>query len=236
MELISIKNLSFSYDGKIAIEGINFSINKGDYICIIGENGAGKSTLIKGILKLKKQESGEIIFKNGLKANEIGYLPQQNNSQKDFPASVEEIVLSGYLNKLKFKPFYSKKEKINAYENMKKVGIFELKNKCFKNLSGGQQQRALLARALCATSKVILFDEPTTGLDHLVIQDFYNLIEKINKEMDITVVMVSHNIEYVLKYASHILQIQSKQLFFGKTKEYIQSDIGKTFLKGTNLC
>ncbi len=153
MELISIKNLSFSYDGKIAIEGINFSINKGDYICIIGENGAGKSTLIKGILKLKKQESGEIIFKNGLKANEIGYLPQQNNSQKDFPASVEEIVLSGYLNKLKFKPFYSKKEKINAYENMKKVGIFELKNKCFKNLSGGQQQRALLARALCATSK-----------------------------------------------------------------------------------
>lgn len=235
MELITSNNLTFSYDNKVVVENINFKINKGDYICIIGENGAGKSTLVKGLLKLKKPSSGQLIFENNLKSNEIGYLPQQNNYQKDFPATVKEVVFSGYLNKLGLKPFYSKNDKDIIYDNMKKMNIFDIRKKCFRDLSGGQQQRVLLARALCSTSKVILLDEPTVGLDPIVTKEFYDIVDKINKELKITIIMVSHDIKYAIKYASHILHIQKKQLFFGKTKDYLDNKICKTFINGGDL-
>lgn len=235
MELITSNNLTFSYDNKVVVENINFKINKGDYVCIIGENGAGKSTLVKGLLKLKKPSSGQLIFENNLKSNEIGYLPQQNNYQKDFPATVKEVVFSGYLNKLGLKPFYSKNDKDIIYDNMKKMNIFDIRKKCFRDLSGGQQQRVLLARALCSTSKVILLDEPTVGLDPIVTKEFYDIVDKINKELKITIIMVSHDIKYALKYASHILYIQKKQLFFGKTKDYLDNKICKTFINGGDL-
>ncbi len=235
MELITSNNLTFSYDNKVVVEKINFKINKGDYVCIIGENGAGKSTLVKGLLKLKKPSSGQLIFENNLKSNEIGYLPQQNNYQKDFPATVKEVVFSGYLNKLGLKPFYSKNDKDIIYDNMKKMNIFDIRKKCFRDLSGGQQQRVLLARALCSTSKVILLDEPTVGLDPIVTKEFYDIVDKINKELKITIIMVSHDIKYAIKYASHILHIQKKQLFFGKTKDYLDDKICKTFINGGEL-
>lgn len=235
MELITSNNLTFSYDNKVVVEKINFKINKGDYVCIIGENGAGKSTLVKGLLKLKKPSSGQLIFENNLKSNEIGYLPQQNNYQKDFPATVKEVVFSGYLNKLGLKPFYSKNDKDIIYDNMKKMNIFDIRKKCFRDLSGGQQQRVLLARALCSTSKVILLDEPTVGLDPIVTKEFYDIVDRINKELKITIIMVSHDIKYAIKYASHILHIQKKQLFFGKTKDYLDDKICKTFINGGEL-
>ncbi len=236
MNLITCKDLNFSYDNKIVVENINFSINQGDYLCIIGENGAGKSTLVKGLLKLKKPYSGQLIFENNLKSKEIGYLPQQNNYQKDFPATVKEIVFSGYLNKINMIPFYKKSDKEIIYDNMKKLDIYSLKNKSFKDLSGGQQQRVLLARALCATSKLLLLDEPTSGLDPIVTKDFYNLVAKINKELNISIIMVSHDIKYAIKCATHILHIQRNQLFFGTSSDYLNSKIGKKFFNGGKVC
>ena len=176
MDLITCKNISFVYDGVPAVKDLDFSVEPNDYLCIVGENGAGKSTLVKGLLRLKKPASGTIHMGNGLLAKEIGYLPQQTAGQKDFPASVYEVVLSGCLNRLGLKPFYTKREKELANENLQKMGITKLKNRCYRELSGGQQQRVLLARALCATKKVILLDEPAAGLDPVVTQNLYELI------------------------------------------------------------
>lgn len=232
MSLITCKDVSFTYEGNTVLKDVNFHIDDNDYLCIVGENGAGKSTLMKGLLKLKKPSTGSITMSDGLKANEIGYLPQQTDVQKDFPASVYEVVLSGCLNKLKARPFYSKKEKEIANNNIERLGITHLKDQCFRDLSGGQKQRVLLARALCATSKVLLLDEPVAGLDPVVTQELYELINKINKEMNITIIMVSHDIEASLKYAKHILHLHSKQLFFGSVEEYKNSDVGQRFLGG----
>ena len=204
MDLITCKNISFVYDGVPSVKNLNFSVEQNDYLCIVGENGAGKSTLIKGLLRLKKPSSGTIRLGNGLLTKEIGYLPQQTTVQKDFPASVYEVVLSGCLNRLGVKPFYTKKEKKITNENLRKMGIENLKNCCYRELSGGQQQRVLLARALCATKKVILLDEPVAGLDPVVTQSLYELIRQINEDMGITVVMVSHDIHAAVQYLSLI--------------------------------
>ena len=232
MNLINVENLSFTYDGKLALEDLNFNIELGDYLCIVGENGAGKSTLIKGLLNLKQATKGKITMENGLKPFEIGYLPQQTQVQNDFPATEYEIVLSGCLNKLKWKPFYTKNEKALANEKMEKLGITELKKRCFSELSGGQKQRVLLARALCATIKILLLDEPSAGLDPVVTESLYSLINEINKEQNLTIVMVSHDIESVIKYSNKVLHLQNKQLFFGSTKEYLESEIGKKYSIG----
>ncbi len=230
MSLISCKDLSFSYDGIYALRDVNFEIENHDYLCIVGENGAGKSTLLKGILGLKKPLSGTIEFDKNLKNNEIGYLSQQSTSQKDFPASVYEVVLSGCLNRLGFKPFYGKKEKEIALENLKKLGISTLKNKSFKELSGGQQQRVLLARALCATKKLLILDEPVSGLDPIVRNELYEIIEMINKELKIAIIIVSHDIEGSINNANKILHINTNQLFFGTKEDYLKSETGKRFL------
>ena len=185
--------------------------------------------LRKGLLRLKKPMSGSITMGDGLKDNEIGYLPQQTVAQKDFPASVYEVVISGRLNSLGMKPFFGHADKKDVLEKMKLMGIEHLKNKCYHDLSGGQQQRVLLARAMCATKKVILLDEPVAGLDPIVTTELYELIAKINKEMGITVIMVSHDIDAALKYATHILHLSHRQLFYGTTSDYLDTETGRIF-------
>lgn len=232
MNLITCENLSFTYDGKTAVKDLNFVVQQRDYLCIVGENGAGKSTLIKGLLRLKKPSTGSIGMENGLKSKEIGYLPQQTVVQKDFPASVYEVVLSGCLNRLGCKPFYTKKEKAQADENLKRMGVEGLKDRCYRELSGGQQQRVLLARALCATKKLILLDEPAAGLDPVATQELYSLIHRINEDLGITVIMVSHDIQSTVMYAKHILHLHHGQLFFGTMEEYQNSEVGIRFIGG----
>ena len=231
MALITVSNASLGYEGKAIVSDINFSVSDGDYLCIVGENGSGKSTLMKTLLGQKNVISGKIEFSDGLKQNEIGYLPQQTEVQKDFPASVKEIVLSGCLNRSGFRPFYSKSQKDTAARNMEKLGITDLSGKCYRELSGGQQQRVLLARALCAAEKLLVLDEPVAGLDPMVTKALYSLIEEINKS-GMTVIMVSHDMEAAVEYASHILHIGHKPLFFGKKEDYVKSDVYLRFSEG----
>ena len=232
MSLITCQDASFAYEGNTVVRDLNFSVESGDYLCIVGENGSGKSTLIKGILKLIAPRTGSVLMGDGLKPSEIGYLPQQTAAQKDFPASVHEVVLSGRLSALGMRPFYTKSDRKMVMDNLAKLGIDSLKNRCYRELSGGQQQRVLLARALCATKKLLLLDEPVAGLDPVVTQELYRLIQSINRETGITVVMVSHDIHSALQYAGHILHLKNKQEFFGTTQDYVQSGVGQVFIGG----
>lgn len=231
MAQLSCQNLTVGYDGRTVLQGLNFEVNPGDYLCIVGENGSGKSTLMKTILGLQAPIGGRILTGDGLRKNEIGYLPQQTQAQKDFPASVREIVLSGCQGRCGSRPFYSKEEKRLAEENIGKMGIGSLTKRCYRELSGGQQQRVLLARALCATRKMLLLDEPVSGLDPRVTAEMYGLIETLNREEGITVMMISHDISAALKYASHILHI-GDAVFFGTKADYLQSPQGKVFDSG----
>ena len=235
MAILECRNLCFAYEGKQVLEGVNFSLNAGDYLCVVGENGPGKSTLIKGLLGLKAPEQGSILLSDGLKATEIGYLPQQTQVQRDFPASVYEVVLSGCLNSLGNRLFYSKELKQRALENMERMGIEDLRGESYQNLSGGQQQRVLLARALCATKKLLLLDEPVTGLDPIASGEMYNLIKLINLCDNISVIMVSHDIHEAVRYATHILHLGHTQLFFGTAAEYRQSSLARRFLGGGQI-
>lgn len=224
MALITCEKVSLAYEGKTIVTDIDFQVNAGDYLCIVGENGSGKSTLMKVLLGLKSPYSGRISFGDGLSKKKIGYLPQQTEVQRDFPASVKEIVLSGCLSSNGFNPFFTKESKKRADDNMKNLGIYELRKKCYQELSGGQQQRVLLARALCSAEKLLILDEPAAGLDPIVTNELYSVISKLNKEENMTVIMVSHDIGQAVKNATHILHISEKPLFFGTTEDYIQSD------------
>ena len=226
---IECKNCTLGYEGVAVTEGINFSVNSGDYLCILGENGSGKSTLIKSLLGLRPVMSGELNWIES-KQGEIGYLPQQTLVQRDFPASVREIVRSGCLAKFGFHPFYRKEEKELADKTMEQLGIKELEKHCYRELSGGQQQRVLLARALCAAGRILLLDEPVTGLDPKAQNDLYELIARLNRD-GMTIIMVSHDIHAAVKYASHVLHIGSKkQLFYGTKEDYVGSKLGQSFI------
>ena len=227
MALLTCTELSLGYEGKTVLQGLNFAVEAGDYLCIVGENGSGKSTLMKTLLGLLKPLSGTVEAGDGLRSNEIGYLPQQTAVQRDFPASVREIVLSGCQARCGLRPFYSKAEKALAAENMEKMGITSFAGRCYRELSGGQQQRVLLARALCATQKLLLLDEPVSGLDPKVTAEMYALIEQLNRE-GTTVIMISHDIAAAVRYANKILHIGSK-VFFGDTEAYLQTPLGRGF-------
>ncbi len=218
-KILSVKNLSIDYDGKKIAENICFDVEEGDFLVIFGENGSGKTSVIKSLLGIKSNREGKIEFMSGLRENEIGYLPQLADNQKSFPASVNEVVLSGCLNKMGAIPFYRKKEKERAENAMEMLGIKSLKKESFGSLSGGQKQRVLLARALCATSRLILLDEPVSGLDPYAAADFYEMICKINQS-GIAVVMVSHDIHSSLSVAKHVLELGSKEIFYGTPLEY----------------
>ena len=230
MPLLCVEDLSLGYDQKTIVDHLNFTVNEGDYLCIVGENGSGKTTLMKTLLYLQKPMGGRITFGSGLRREEIGYLPQQTIVQRDFPASVREIVMSGCQNRIGLRPFYNREEKQLALDNMERMGIISLKDRCYRDLSGGQQQRVLLARALCATRKLLLLDEPVSGLDPKVTEEMYQLIGQLNKE-GIAIIMISHDVGEVLQYASHILHI-GRKLFFGSRQDYVKSDIGNYFLSG----
>lgn len=228
MSLIKIENASIGYDGKTVISDISIEIQEGDYVCIVGENGSGKTTLMKTLLGLINLLDGKVSYGDGLKQNEIGYLPQQTVFQKDFPASVSEVVLSGCLN-MKNTFFYSKRQKEIVYQNMKLTGVYELRKKCFRELSGGQQQRVMLSRALCATHKLIILDEPVTGLDPVASADMYKLIKNLNKR-GITIIMVSHDVTAAVNNATKILHLSKNDYFFGSAHQYLHSNLGKRFL------
>ncbi|MFR9207434.1 MAG: metal ABC transporter ATP-binding protein [Lachnospiraceae bacterium] len=228
MAQLICKDVSLGYEGKSIAQDINFEVNKGDYLCIVGENGSGKSTLVKALLHQIQPLSGKIETAEGFSLKDIGYLPQQTEVQRDFPASVMEVVQSGCIRRCKG-PFYGAREKQIAKQNMQKLDILSLSKKCYRELSGGQQQRVLLCRALCAAKKLLLLDEPVTGLDPVVTSEMYSLIANLNQE-GITVIMVSHDIAAALKYASHILHIAQEQLFFGKKQDYLKSEAGKLFM------
>ena len=235
MALIECKDLCFAYDGRTVLENVNFSVNAGDYLCIVGENGSGKSTLVKGLLGLKTPEAGSITYGDGLQQTEIGYLPQQTQIQRDFPASVGEVVLSGCLNSLGRRLSYSKADRERAQFNMERMGIEDIARASYHELSGGQQQRVLLARALCATKRLLLLDEPVTGLDPIAAGEMYNLIKLVNLCDDISVIMVSHDIHEAVRYATHILHLGHSQLFFGSSGEYRESDAARRFLGGNRI-
>lgn len=228
MAQLTCQNLCVGYDGKSVLQDLNFEVFAGDYLYIVGENGSGKSTLMKTILGLQTPISGRILTGDGLRKNEIGYLPQQTVVQKDFPASVREIVLSGCQGRCGSRSFYNKEEKQLAEAAMDKMQITQLAKRCYRELSGGQQQRVLLARALCATQKMLLLDEPVSGLDPRVTAELYALIEKLNREDGITVIMISHDMAAAVKFASHILHI-GDTVFFGTKAAYLQSPQGRLF-------
>ena len=230
MKILECNELSIGYGDKYIVENLTICLNSGDYLCILGENGSGKTTLMRSILGLCKPLSGEIKFLNGLNSNEIGYLPQQSAVQRDFPASVLEVVLSGTLNKNSLSPFYSKTQRKLAEKNMRLLGIEDLSHECYRELSGGQQQRVLLARALCASTKLLVLDEPTTGLDPQITQEMYSTIADLNSN-GISVIMVTHDTDSAVKYASHILHLAHKPKFFGTVANYLQSDVYKTAQK-----
>ena len=227
MPLLSFENIAIGYDNNPIVENLSFAVEKGDYLTILGENGAGKSTLLKTMLGLIKPLSGKIVFDAEVKKTDIGYLPQQTVVQRDFPASVWEIVISGCLGRNGLRPFYSKEDKALAEANIKKLGLEELKKRCYRELSGGQQQRVLLARALCASDKILVLDEPVTGLDPKVTVQLYDLIDSLNKE-GITIIMISHDLQ-ALKHANKVLHL-GHQTFFGSKEDYLNSQEYKTFL------
>ena len=230
--IIKCEHTDFGYENHDAVIDLNLEIYPGDYLCVVGENGSGKSTLIKGILGLLKPTGGTLAVADELKRGGIGYLPQQTAAQKDFPATVQEVVLSGTLSRRGNRPFYSMAERKLAAHNLERLGMEHLKNKCYRELSGGQQQRVLIARALCATEQLLILDEPITGLDPSAIQDFYHLIKKLNREDGITIIMVSHDIGNVISQANKILHLHRRVVFCGTAEAYRQSVAGKEFLGG----
>lgn len=223
MELIRFENLSLKYGNRVLFKDLNFSIYEGDYFCIAGENGSGKTTLMNAILGMKEPAEGKITISNDIK-NGIGYLPQQKSLQKDFPASVYEVVISGFQKKRGFRPFYNNKEKEIADKNMKRLGILDIKKQCFSELSGGQQQRVLISRALCATDKIILLDEPVTGLDKETTEEMYKIINELN-DAGVTIVMISHDASATIRYASRVLHLGNK-VFVGTNEDY------KNYIRG----
>lgn len=221
MSILSCNQLNVQYDNTQVLKNVSFELNEGDYLCIVGDNGSGKSTLMKTILGLVSPKSGSVQYGENLQNNEIGYLPQQTIIQRDFPASVYEVVLSGCLNKRGWRPFYTKDEKKRALENLRKLKIEHLRNKSYRDLSGGQQQRVLIARALCASEKILILDEPVTGLDPVTTYNLYQLIAELNKEYGMSIIMVTHDMNSGLEHATKILHLNKEVLFYGTPDAYL---------------
>lgn len=226
-DLIVCRDLSLGYEGQSVLSHLNLHIKSGDYLCVVGDNGSGKSTLMRGLLGLLPPLSGSIERAEELERGAVGYLPQQTRAQRDFPATVEEVVLSGFLNRKGL--FYSAAQRSQALMNLGKLGALELRAKSYRDLSGGQQQRVLLARALCAASRLLILDEPVTGLDPAAAQDLYKTLNYLNKKEGMAVVMVTHDLRPALRDAGTVLHIGHSGTFLGTPEEYLTSPYGKRF-------
>ena len=226
MSQIICKDLSLGYEGHTVCEGLNLTVNKGDYLCIVGDNGSGKTTLMRTLLSLKPALSGTISFDDGITARDIGYLPQQSELQKDFPASVEEVVLSGCTSRLGKRFFMGKAERLEAMQNMKMMNVYDLAKQSYRTLSGGQMQRVLLARALCAANKILILDEPVSGLDPHATADMYETIHHLNKHTGITIIMVTHDIDNALRDATAVLKISKEPTYYSSVDEYRRANSG----------
>ena len=230
MSLITCENLTLAYDTGVVASGVSFTLEAGSYLCIVGENGSGKSTLLKSLLGLHPVDGGTLTIDPDTRKQGIGYLPQHTPAQRDFPASVREIVRSGCLKKSGFRPFWRASDKKLADEAMARMGIDHLAGRCYRELSGGQQQRVLLARAYCATGKLILLDEPIAGLDPMAMTEMYRMIADLNRD-GVAVVMVSHDVSAAVQYATHILHMGKTTSFFGTTEEYLSTPVGQQFAR-----
>jgi len=230
--LLACEKATFGYENKAVISDVNFQVEPGEYLCIVGENGVGKSTLVKGLLGLIKPMSGRIVYGEAVKNASIGYLPQQTDAQKEFPATVMEVVLSGVLKQKGFFSFYNKADKEMALVNMRKLGVEHLKKESFRNLSGGQQQRVLIARALCAADKLLVLDEPVTGLDPTGTAELYSVMRELNEKYGTAIIMVSHDVRGSLPEVKRVLHISFDTVFYGTVQEYRNSDFGRRFLGG----
>ena len=226
--LFSCRDAALGYEHKPLLEHLNFEVRRGDYICVIGENGSGKSTLLQSMLGLVRPLSGRIECP-AQKEGKIGYLPQQTEAQRSFPATVEEVMRSGFLNRRGFHFAYSRAEKATALMNMGKLGVLELRGRCYRDLSGGQQQRVLLARALCAAESLLILDEPVTGLDPAATQELYRILRYLNEKENLAVVMVTHDLAAALQEAKTVLHIGRNGWFCGSAQEYLRSNEGKRF-------
>lgn len=218
MAQLSCRALTLGYEGRTVAENLNFQVNHGDYLVIVGENGSGKSTLLKAILHLHAPLAGELSFGDGLDRASIGYLPQRSEVQSDFPASCYEVVLSGALSGCGLRPFYRRKEKKAALDAMKRLDVYDLRDRSFAELSGGQQQRVLLCRALCSANRMLVLDEPSSGLDAVSINELYRTVARLREE-GVTVLMVSHDLSAVFSDVTHVLHI-GEPTFFGTKEEY----------------
>lgn len=220
MALITLENVTIAFEGVVAVQDVNLTIERGDYLVIVGENGSGKSTLIRAILGLVRPQKGRVVYGDGLRRNQIGYLPQQTESQRDFPASVEEVVLSGCVNRMGRRPFYSAAQRRLAEEKMRLLDVERFRKKSYRTLSGGQQQRVLLARALCATDCILLLDEPVTGLDPETTEELYSIIRDLNRKHGVTIAMVSHDLQGAMRDAGKVLVMNRGADYFGSTEGY----------------
>ena len=226
--LLACRDVSLGYEHKPLLEHLDFAVNRGDYVAVLGENGSGKSTLLKSLLGLTPPLAGTV-DRAAQRRGCLGYLPQQTPAQRDFPATVEEIVLSGFLNRRGMRLTYTGKERSAALMHMGKLGILELKDKCYRELSGGQQQRVLLCRALCAANELLILDEPVTGLDPAAAQDLYKTLRYLHDREDIAILMVTHDVGAALRQAKTVLHIGQKRWFYGTTEEYLRDESGRRF-------
>lgn len=230
MSYITCEKVALAYEGRVIVKNLSFTVDCGDYVCVVGENGSGKTTLVKTLVGLKRPSSGKITFGDGLCRKDIGYVPQNILTGRDFPATVYEVVSCGLLNRTGIRPFFTKNEKKRVSDAMARLGIEDIKDRCFRELSGGQRQRVQLARALCATEKLLILDEPASGLDPVITKQLYGIIRELNKNDGVTVVMVSHDIKSAVHNASKILHIDNDSSFFGSADEYRENKMGKHFL------
>lgn len=232
MAQLRCENISVGYEDGIVVSDVSFELNRGDYVCIVGENGAGKSSLLKGILGLAKIQGGKLEYGDGMSRADVGYLPQQKDYQKNFPATVKEVVMSGFLNKMGLRPYYNRAEKAKAMEILSDFGMADYVRASFGSLSGGQKQRVLLARAMCATDKLLLLDEPTTGLDPVATEELYGLLKRLNREKKTTILMVSHDLNKAVSDAGLILHVNKRSGcgYFGPADKYLDSEAARHFL------
>ncbi len=208
MACLTCDNLSIGYSGTPVASGISFSVSPGDLLCILGKNGIGKSTLVKTLLRLIPPISGRLELSGHHTGCGVGYLPQRGETQRDFPASAGEIVLSGRLARIGSRPFFSKEDRQAALDALERTDALELRDRPFSQLSGGQQQRVLLARALCAASRIVVLDEPTNGLDPDAAKGLYDLLETLRHD-GLAVIIVSHDVSEALSHATHVLAFEN---------------------------